>query len=556
MFYEVPEDRSQMSAGELRTLALNIRKAALAALRAGADADEVAAQRQLAAAIDVEASDQAEIEAAEAAEAASDTGADDDDEAGDDEGGDDADGDTEASTTPGGLAVVEAVQAGTDIDTLADSTPGRGEPIRPDMILAVDNTNSAVRDGQPYASWGDFGMQLIERARTIAPTTHERIEVGRILPKYPAAKWLREKDPFHNLRVFNTLSQYDYDSTDDEVRAALCAPFTPYYNLACMNTTRRPVAASLPGFPAPRGGVTIYPSPSLSDVDGSAGIWTRDDDADDEATKNACATITCATSEEFAMYGVYWCITVKNMLALTFPELVAAYMNRGAANFARVGEIQLLDAMGSGVSTINTVALGYSAATRVATQVLQYLALYREQQRWDDVPMHGWAPRWLLAALQIDLARRNTRGGAWRLSSEAEVNAVFRDAGINMTWYLDDPVWGTPVPASLATGGNPSIGLLGTLAELPDEVDILVAPEGKYAMIDRAQLSIGVTGNNWYRDNASNARNELTYFFENYEGVVDTTSCDAHILHFEDLCYTGREIEAVEIDCDGTLAAA
>jgi len=177
------------------------------------------------------------------------------------------------------------------------------------------------------------------------------------------------------------------------------------------------------------------------------------------------------------------------------------------------------------------------------------MTLYREQQRWDDVPMHGWAPRWLLNALRIDLSRRNTFGRGFNFATEADVNAVFNNVGINMTWYMDNPSWGTPLPF-LVAGNPPSAGTSAFLNALPSEVDILVAPEGKFAMIDRANVSLGVTGNNWYRDNASNNKNEVTFFYETFEGIVDTTSCPAHILHWDSLCYNGAEAAAVAIDCN------
>lgn len=543
---ELSQDRSQMSAADLRASATRLRKAALAALRESHDADTRARAREareFADSLDDEANLVAADENRPVVEASDDSPEDTPDE-------DDADDDDEPSdqAAPQG-SPAPVVHTEVELASVVDIQTRR--PLTPDLIYAVDNS-AGVLQGKAFNSWGDFGMALVDRAKGIRADTDERFEVGRIIGQYPEDRQLT-MDPFHNLRILDTLNQYG--GSVEEITAALCAPFTPYYNLACLNTTRRPVAGSLPGFSAPRGGATIYPSPSLADVAGSAGIWTRDDDANPSAVKNACATITCAESEEFVMYGVYWCLTVKNMLALTFPELLAAYMNRGMANFARIAETQLLDLMGTAASTINvTPTLGYGATLRVATQILHYLTLYRELQRWDDVPMVGWAPRWLLRAFQIDLSRRR-RDGTWEMATEAQVNAAFAAAGVSMTWYLDDPVWGTPPPAALATNGNESIGLLGDLSPLPTEADILIAPAGKFAMIDRAQLSIGVTGNNWYRDNVSNSKNEVTYFWENYEGIVDTTSCDAHILHFEGLCYNGAQIADAALQCSGEAAA-
>lgn len=531
-FHTIPEDRSELSADDLRALAADVRRAALETGRAGeATAVEVREQGELASLLEAEA-------ALIPVEAADETPEDPDPVDPEPE----PEPDTEASTT------APVVNVGTALEAV--ETPPTGPAIQPDAILASDSY-SGVKAGNPFKSWGDFGMAAVKRASKVKPGATELLEIGNIPAFYDDAHTLSDS-AIDNLRKLDTLSLYDYGSRSafDEIMASVCPPATPYYGMACQNSTARPVAGSLPRFAAPRGNVTIYPSPSLAAVAGSAGIWTQANDANPGATKNACARITCANSTQYGMYGVYWCFTVKNMELLTFPELVAAYLNRGAANFARIAEIQLLDAMGASLGEVKGAILTkMNASTRISTQILQYMTLYREQQRWDDVPMHGWAPRWLLNALRIDLSRRNTFGRGFNFATEADVNAVFNNVGINMTWYMDNPSWGTPLPF-LVAGNPPSAGTSAFLNALPSEVDILVAPEGKFAMIDRANVSLGVTGNNWYRDNASNNKNEVTFFYETFEGIVDTTSCPAHILHWDSLCYNGAEAAAVAIDCN------
>jgi hypothetical protein len=241
------------------------------------------------------------------------------------------------------------------------------------------------------------------------------------------------------------------------------------------------------------------------------------------------------------------------MTNMTFPELVAAYLNRGTANYVRLAETQLLDAMGAAVPDLNVPATAYGASTHVATSLLTYLAKYREQERWDNGPMHMWAPRWLRVAMQLDLARRRRSDGSWRLATEAEVDGVFRDAGFSVTWFLDTPSWGVG-PGALATGANASTNLAGTLSQLPTSVSVLVAPVGKFAMIDRGNLSFGVQGQNWFRDIQSLKRNDVTYFVESAEGVVDTSSCGGNVVNFTGLCYSGVQIDDLAIDCD--LSAA
>lgn len=543
-FPTIPEDRSVLTSAELRTLVRELRTYARAQLAERGEDFRPNAQRASTLAAEIFSEATALDEDAALAATLSEDGDPVEPEV-EPEGDDDDDGDDDASTPtePAVAPPAELAPVSAPVGTATGATTAPASGLTPDIILARDGV-AGLSAGDSFEGWDQVAHALHDRATRINPSTNEKFEVGVIEGNYPLERQLGA-DPIANMRLLENLG------FDQEITAALCAPLTPYYGLACENTLRRPVAASLPGFQAPRGGVTTMSSPSLSDVS-QAGIWTHEDDDDPEAVK-PCDVIECGTPEDFLMYAVYWCLTIKNWTALTYPELVAAFLNRGLASRARLAEQQLLDAMGAGVATINAQTLGYGSTVSVTTQILNYLTLRRELERWDDEPMLGWTHRWLLNALRIDLSRRR-RDGTWQIASEAEVNARFADIGINMTWTLETGSWGTP-PPDLTFAGNPSAGLLGTLSPLPSETDILLAPIGKYAMIDRAALQIGVTGNNYYRDTTELKKNQFTFFVENYEGVVDTMSCRAHILHFEGLCHSGRQIADVLIDCDGEEAA-
>jgi len=441
---------------------------------------------------------------------------------------------------------VEEVEVSASAKTPAKVRTGMGVTAKPEQEASQRITPAhlkardglkGIRAGESFASWTQLAEAVIEKASSIRSNSSEKFEVAAIPGNFGPGRILTE-DPVWNLRLFE----------QDEIMASMCAPLQPIYDLSCANTDRRPVANSLPGFQAPRGGVTIYPSPSLSDITDQApagyGIWTQDDDNDPEAAKE-CAVIECATPEEYRIYGVWRCLTVKNLLAITYPELVEAYLNRLAAAHARVAEVQLLEAMANGAVTVTAPALGYNATTSVTSTVLNYLALYQETERW-DLPglMEAWMPRWVLHAMKMDIVRRRrTDGGMMSVPSDAQIAAMFREVGVNVHFFIDTPSWATPIPA---------IETAGALNPLPNQVEILVAPPGKFALMDRGELSIGVTGNNIYRDNASNRKNEFTFFFENFEGIVDTNSCPAHILEIPELCYNGVQIDDVVINCDGT----
>jgi hypothetical protein len=293
-----------------------------------------------------------------------------------------------------------------------------------------------------------------------------------------------------------------------------------------------------------RGGFKVLPSPSLFDITGGFGQWTSDDDSDPEAIKSACQTVTCSTPTDYEWYGIYRCLTVKNMVYMTFPELVNAFLNRLQARAARYAEILLLEAMNNGSDTIEVDRrYGYGASTSVVRTILNYLALYQEIERWDAGTMDAWMPRWLRYGIKMDMASMNrSDGGKNRVPSDAEVDALFRDAGFEPHWYIDRPSWATAIP-NLQTAGD--------LNYLPNSVEILVHKRGKFALMDRGELTIGVTGNNMYRLEDDLRKNQFTFFYESFEGLIDTDSCPAHVLQLRGLCYTGHQIADQLIACEG-----
>jgi hypothetical protein len=147
----------------------------------------------------------------------------------------------------------------------------------------------------------------------------------------------------------------------------------------------------------------------------------------------------------------------------------------------------------------------------------------------------------VLWAMKMDILRRRRTDAGFSVPSDAVIEQMFRDVGVDVTWFIDRPTFAVAIPA-VGTGGN--------LNRLPASVQILLAPQGKFAAIDRGELAIGVTGNNIYRDNESNRRNQFTFFFENFEGVVNTTSCPAYTLDIP-TCWNGAQIDDIVINCQG-----
>jgi len=404
-----------------------------------------------------------------------------------------------------------------------------GERLAPQYLQAT-RLASGKEVGEAFESWAELAQACLDRAPSVAAGSTDKHTLAGIKATYPESRRLSD-DMFVNLTKFENSA---------ELTAAFCAPATPYYNLACMNTVRRPVFNSLPGFQAPRMRVTIMSSPSLSDIDSGFGQW-EDTDDDDAAARKTPITIECGSPTTYKMYGVWRAMTVKNLMAMSYPELVEAWLNRLHAAHSRLAETLLLDAMGSGATEITAPRLGYGASVSITSTILNYLTLYRETQRWDIAGnMEAWTHRFVLDGMKIDIMRRRRTDGGFGVPSDGEIERMFREVGVNIHWFIDTPTWGNPIPAVGAS----------TLNLLPQTVDILIAPPGKFALMDRGELSIGVTGDHLYRDNSSNEQNQFTLFWENFEGVVNTTSCPAHILSIP-VCWNGVQADDVVMNCQG-----
>jgi hypothetical protein len=533
MWPKIPDNIQSLTAAALRELSREIKKVATGVLLAADSTAEQLAEAHTFLAQRDEFIALAKTKDASAATAAA-LAADDDDE-------DPAPApvvETPAPVVEDPAPVVEDEELSTrPVVTTFGGTPAAGTavvPVKPqstlEQLFAKDGLGSK-RAGDTFESWQELALAAVARAENIRAASGERFAVAGIKANYPEERRLGDSASL-NMAMFEP----------DEIQAALCAPATPYYGIACANTLVRPVFNSMPQFQAPRMKVSIMPSPSLSDIVTGVAQWSAANEASSNAQKLAPQKITCGNPTEYQMYGVYRSLTVRNMLAMSYPELVEAWLNRLGAAHARLAEQLLLNAMYSATTEIAAPRLGYGGTTSILSTILNYLALYQETQRWDSPGMmKAWIPRWVLWAIKMDLIRRRQVTGVAGVPSDGYVSGLFSDVGFDVTWILDTPSYAVAIPP-VASGGNLNL--------LPATVQILCAPAGKFALMDRGELSIGVTGNNIYRDNASNSANEFTFFFENFEGVVSTNSCPAHTLNIP-VQWNGVQIDDIVINAQG-----
>ena len=556
MFPTIPENLESLSATDLRSLAGEIR-VAVEAVKANAEASaedvslalaavdirksvlDLAKSKEALAASEMSEVDEAEpvvedlaeevVEEEEAIEEVSEEAATEDAPSGEE---DDLEPEVEASVSKPAKV---RTSTGTSVDLIEEPSMGG---FSPDKLLARGGVTEKT-GGEGFSSWLELAETLIDVGKSMSPSSNQKFQVAFVPGNFDDAHTLGENFT-QNLRKF-----------EPEIMAEMCAPAEPQYDLDCWNTDRRPVRGSLASYkPDARGAVTIYPSPSLADITGQSplgvGVWDNADDISLQGTdpsSKECAVITCAEPTLYRLYGVWRCLTVQNLLAMTFPELVEAYLNRLAASHARLAETQLLEAMGTSAVAVTQSDLGYGSSVSITSTIMNMLALHQETERWDNGENDAWIPRWVRYAMKMDIIRRrNTSGSAIDVPADSVIDSMFMDAGVTPHFFIDTPSWASAIPA-VQTGG--------VLNLLPSSVEMVIAPRGKFAVMDRGELSIGVTGNNLYRDNTSNSKNQFTFFFENFEGLVDTNSCPAYLLTIEDLCHNGIQIADEVITCDG-----
>lgn len=417
-----------------------------------------------------------------------------------------------ASWSPSARGVAARTKGGSE---KAPPTPKRGNSYA-DAGFRATSAAGGMAQGDEFTSFKQLGEVLAEAGMSIAGSGGQRFAVAKLHGNFSEEQILRgdENDSAK-------LGGSDPFSPESQaVVAALCAPAEPTYDLATTSSLVRPFKGSLATYRPMRGQVSVYPTPKLGDIVDGRGIWTATDDANPTAEKEACATIDCANSEVYKIWGVYRCLTVKNMLAMTFPELVEAYLNRLGAATARLAETTLIDAAEGSANTVQVSASqvnDFGAAQNLLDTILLATSVYREEERYGDQQFDAWIPRWALVQLKRDVARMRRTSGSFRdrLPTTAEVNGVLADAGIDVTWTYESASTWPEVDYLDITDGE------ADLPELPQTTKFLFTPKGNLRALDRGDLSIGVAPGNIYRDNDSNTRNEFTIFQESFEGLLD-----------------------------------
>jgi len=289
-----------------------------------------------------------------------------------------------------------------------------------------------------------------------------------------------------------------------------CAAPTVDYSLNPIGSADRMLPGALVQVNAPRGAVMYQQPPKIGAYAAGVGVWTQANDitpgSDGPATK-PCVTITCGSYVTARTEAITVCATIGNFISRNDPEAVEALRKLLAIEASRKIESRHLTAMGAASSKKpKTKVLG--TARDVLARIIQQIAQAEDQYRMGDGETFEFvAPRLLGDMMRVDLIRELPGSTAERLrTADAEINAMFVAAGVNVTWVMDGEN-GAIFPAEVD----------GTATRWPTTVRTLLYPTGSWKLMDDGRLDLSVSGP--YHDSVLNQTNNAQIWWEEFQNV-------------------------------------
>lgn len=294
----------------------------------------------------------------------------------------------------------------------------------------------------------------------------------------------------------------------------ICSPTEAYYGLELLSGADRPVKAALPGFGATRGGLRFMAPPSISDLVGSARVTTEAEDAIGYIGSNSSLTaakpsvaVSCGAITEVVVDAISSILTVGNMNARTYPELVDVWTKLAAAQHARVAETNLLDKIAAAATDV-TDAKAYGATGSLLGTVSKAVAGFKSRHRiTSGVNLRAAFPAWTKELLRTDIAREAPGDGLGRYAvTDAEIMSWFNVRGVSPIFYVDT-----------RTGAGMSYGSQGVAAvtDFPSTIEWFLWVEGSFIFVDGGTLNLGLV-----RDSTLNSTNDYSLFVETFENLA------------------------------------
>lgn len=468
----------------------------------------------------------AEAKADEATTASADNTSDSDDSENESDSSDDDSTNGEDSEA----TVTAAADQGPDVQAPADKRP------RAAATTSVAITAGADIPGVPMGSelpnMSAIAEAMSKRMHGMRRTSGgdgEQHTVATLVTSFPEDRTLRSGELEANK------SKIEGVASQEAIVAAggFCAPLETNYEILGWGTTNRPVRDSLASFNADRGGIRWMDTPTLGDIPtydytGPSSASSMDDydegdypngaaisvwniAADEEAVDvdgptKPCFRIQCIGEQEAFLEAVPVCLTIGNLMARAFPELIEANNNLALVTHARFSEQRLLRKIGA-LSTQVSAARILGAARDFFNQVDKASVAYRHRHRLEEnMPLRVIAPTWLKNLLRADLVMEMPGDGKddnFQLA-EGTINAWFNVRNVNVTWHIDGEAG-----QYFANQTN------GALVEYPSTVVWYLFSEGTFLFLDGGTLDLGLV-----RDSTLNATNDYKMFAETFEGIA------------------------------------
>lgn len=294
----------------------------------------------------------------------------------------------------------------------------------------------------------------------------------------------------------------------------ICSPTEAYYGLELLSGAARPVKDALPGFGATRGGLRFMAPPSIADLIGSARVTTEAEDTTGYGGSNGSLTdpkpsvaVTCGSITEVVVDAISSIITVGNLNARTYPELVEVWTKLAAAQHARVAETNLIDKIAA-IATDVTDAKAYGATGSLLGTVSKAVAGFKSRHRiTGGVNLRAAFPEWTKELLRTDIAREAPGDGLGRYTvTDADINSWFNVRGISPIFYVD-----TRTGAGMAYGAQTA----GAVTDFPATIEWFLWVEGSFIFVDGGTLNLGLV-----RDSTLNSTNDYSVFVETFENLA------------------------------------
>jgi hypothetical protein len=336
------------------------------------------------------------------------------------------------------------------------------------------------------------------------------VPVASVRVPLPEARTLRRDTPEANSALVASITaQLRHARTREEATAlvaagGLCGPVAPYYEMFVVAGDERPVRDSLPGLGAERGGVTLIPPPTLADAAGAVTVVTAAQDAAGGApSEKACLHVTCPAARTYDVAAVARCLEFGNFGARAFPEQVDGWLSLATAAHARRAETALLDGIAAN-STAVTASATMGAGRDVLARVAQLAGGYRSRHRMRaDARLSALLPAWAIDLMRADRARGLDQP---REATQADAEAWFAAAGVDVAWYVDGGTGKGQVFGAQAVGA--ALTFPATM------VWYLFAP-GTFGFLDGGELDFGIV-----RDSTLNTRNDFRLMVETFEALA------------------------------------